>query len=264
MKKLSVLLILIWTLQACEDAVDVNLDTEEPRLVIEATGIQEVNNSTGIFQVKLSETAPYFQDSVPAVSGANIQLKIDGETLTIPESSQHPGIYQQQIPMIYEEDYELFVEVDEEEYYGKTQLYGAVPVDAIEQEEGLFGDDEVLLKIFYTDPADIENYYLFTYISKHGKDLIPVDDEHFDGNQVSTIYNEEFDPGDSIKIQINGTGKGFNRYITTLLDQGNSGNPFGTAPATVRGNMVNTTDADNFPLGYFRISQRFETVYIID
>ena len=36
-------------------------------------------------------------------------------------------------------------------------------------------------------------------------------------------------------------------------DQG--GGPFETQPATVRGNIVNQTNPDNYPLGYFRVSE---------
>lgn len=267
MKKATIFMIAIILigLQSCEDVVDVDLDTEDPRLVIEATGIQKEYDPDGTFQVKLSETAPYFQDTIPKITGAKVRLQIQGEIIEIPELPDNPGVYERQIPMIYEEEYQLNIQTDEEEYEGKTHLYGTAPIDAIEQEEGLFDPDDILLKVFYTDPAEEENYYLFSYQSKHGKELIPVDDEHYNGNQVSTIYNEEFVPGDSIKIQTNGTGKGFNRYISILLEQSNEeNNPFATAPTTVRGNMTSIHDSEKFPLGYFRISQQFEKTYVVE
>src|SRR5699024_491874 len=210
------------------------------------------------------ETAPYFQDSIPAVSEAEISLEIEDQVFEIPEIEENSGIYKQQIPMIYEEEYKLTVKVNEEQYQGETYLYQTVPVDSIAQEEGFFDPEEVLLKIFFTDPAEEENYYLFSYESKHGKQLMPVDDEYFDGNQMTTLYMEEFDLEDSIKIKVNGTGKQFNKYISILLEQGSSNNPFATAPTTVRGNMINMNNSEKFPLGYFRISQQFETVYVVE
>lgn len=265
MRKISVLFTFLLCVQSCQEVVDVDLATEDPRLVIEATGIQKKHDSTGEFRVKLSKTAPYFQDSIPKVSGAAISLEINDHTIAIPESDEQKGVYQQQVPMIYEVDYKLVIKSEEEEYQGKTRLYSTPVIDGVQQEKGLFDSDKTQLKVFYTDPKEKVNYYLFSYISKHGKNLSISDDQYYNGNQISTLYTEEFIPGDSINIRINGTGKDFNRYISILLEQsGPADNPFTTAPATVRGNMVNTGNAEKFPLGYFRLSQEFETTFIVN
>lgn len=259
------MVILILGFQACEDVVDVDLATEDPRLVIEATALQWGHNSMGNLRVKLSKTAPYFQDSIPTVPNALVRLSIDGETITLPESPENPGIYEQQIPMIYAKDYILHIEAEGQKYEGTTQLYTTTPLLGVEQEEGIFDSDEVLLKVRYSDPPDEENYYLFTYLSKHGKALTVSDDEQYNGNQVTTLYNEKFNPGDSLQIRINGIGKNFYRYLSILLDQSDlTNNPFATAPTTVRGNMINIEHPEQFPLGYFRISQAFEINYVIE
>jgi len=265
MKRIGVFIVIILCLSSCEDTVEVDLNTEEPRLVIEATGIQKERESIGQFQVKLTETAPYFQDSIPVISNAKITLEINGKTIEIPESAANPGVYQRSVPMINDEDYKLTIEVKDEIYQGITQLHKTTPIDAISQEKGIFNPDDVLLKIFYTDPPDESNFYLFTFISKHGKELIYSDDTYYDGHRASMLYNEEFIAGDSITVRIHGTGKGFNRYISILLDQSNpTNNPFATPPGTVRGNMINVEDSEKFPLGYFRISQEYEKKYIIE
>ena len=50
-----------------------------------------------------------------------------------------------------------------------------------------------------------------------------------------------------------------------LLQQNNDsgGGPFETKPASVRGNCVNQTNPQNFPLGYFRLSEVVEQIYTI-
>ena len=40
-----------------------------------------------------------------------------------------------------------------------------------------------------------------------------------------------------------------------ILASGNDGNPFQTTPTSVRGNIINQTDASNNSLGYFRLSE---------
>ncbi len=256
---------LLLGLQACEDVVDVDLATEDPRLVVEATAVQRGHNAMGELRVILSKTAPYFQDSIPKVRQAKVSIRVNGENISLPESSKNPGVYQEQIPMIYAQDYTLHIETEGQQYEGTTQLYPTVPILGVEQEEGIFDTEEVLLKVRYSDPGDTEDYYLFSYLSKHGKALTITDDEQYNGNQVTTLYNEKFDPGDSLQIQIHGVGKNFYRYLSILLDQSDmTNNPFATAPTTVRGNMVNVEHPENFPLGYFRISQVFEYTYVIE
>ena len=47
--------------------------------------------------------------------------------------------------------------------------------------------------------------------------------------------------------------------LQQIVDAG--GGPFQTQPATVRGNCVNQTNHENFPLGYFRLSQAYSMEY---
>jgi hypothetical protein len=42
------------------------------------------------------------------------------------------------------------------------------------------------------------------------------------------------------------------------------GSPFQSPPATVRGNIINTTSPNNFPLGYFSISEADTKIYTIE
>ena len=51
----------------------------------------------------------------------------------------------------------------------------------------------------------------------------------------------------------------------TLLQQGSEDNngPFETQPATLRGNCINQTNQENFPFGYFRLSEVDEVIYTI-
>lgn len=42
------------------------------------------------------------------------------------------------------------------------------------------------------------------------------------------------------------------------------GGPFATPPATLRGNIVNQNNADNYPLGYFHLSEIDTGSYTIE
>jgi len=56
----------------------------------------------------------------------------------------------------------------------------------------------------------------------------------------------------------------FQKYLEKLLanSQGTNG-PFSTAPASVRGNILNTTNKDNYALGYFSVNQFVDASYIV-
>lgn len=41
------------------------------------------------------------------------------------------------------------------------------------------------------------------------------------------------------------------------------GGPFQSPPATVRGNIINTTQPENFPLGYLSLSEYDTVNYIV-
>ena len=56
---------------------------------------------------------------------------------------------------------------------------------------------------------------------------------------------------------MSGITKEYYTYFTILVSQSgqNGGGPFQSIPSSLLGNMINTTNEDNFPLGYFHISE---------
>jgi hypothetical protein len=54
-------------------------------------------------------------------------------------------------------------------------------------------------------------------------------------------------------------------YMSILLSVAGSsgGGPFQTPPATVKGNIKNETHFENYPLGYFRVSEADTKNYTI-
>ena len=51
--------------------------------------------------------------------------------------------------------------------------------------------------------------------------------------------------------------------LITIAGSG-SGNPFATPPATVRGNITNTTNNSDYPLGYFHLSEIDTVNYLVE
>jgi hypothetical protein len=72
--------------------------------------------------------------------------------------------------------------------------------------------------------------------------------------------------GNEIIIRNYGVSERFYEFMFILLLQNSQdgGGPFETQPATVRGNCINQTNPNNYPLGYFRLSEADEFTYIVE
>ena len=270
MKRFAYVLLSITLFISCEDVIEVDLNESEPRLVIDA-GINWFKNTTGNEQsIRLSLTAPFFDDQVPPANGAIVSISdTNGNTFNFIEDA-NSGIYRNSdfIPVI-NAVYLLTVVYDNEVYTATETLKSVVSINNIEQKDdgGFFGED-IELKAFFDDPLGIENYYFFEFISNIP--IIPTlevyEDRFTDGNEMFGFYTEEdLESGNQVTIRNYGISERFYQFMFTLLQQGGeeSGGPFETQPATVRGNCINQTNPDNFPFGYFRLSEVDEVIYTV-
>lgn len=271
MKKLILIPLIAVFTYSCEDVIDLDLPTAEPKLVIDAS-INWFKGTTGNDQeIKLTLTAPYFDTEIPPASDAQVVITDSNNNSFQFIEDGNTGIYINNsfIPVI-NGDYDLTINYKGEIFTATETLKSVSEIDYIEQyENGGFSGNEMELKAFYLDPANEENYYLFEFISN-----IPVipslevyKDEFVNGNEIFGFYTEEdLESGDIVTIRNYGISERFYAYMFIILQQNSEegGGPFETQPATVRGNCVNQTNPENFPLGYFRLSEVDEFVYTIE
>ena len=270
MKKILLYLILFVTLYNCEDVIEVDLNESEPRLVIEAS-INWFKGTQGNEQeIKLSLSAPFFQEEIPPANGAVVEIQDSNGNVFNFIEELNTGIYRNDnfIPVL-NEIYTLSILYQGELYTASEMLKSVVPIDFIEQiDDGGFSGEDIELKAFYTDPANIENYYFFEFLSDVSvvPNLEVYEDRFTDGNQIFGFYTEEdLESGDIVTIRNYGVSERFYEFMFVLLQQGSeeNGGPFETQPATVRGNCINQTNPENFPFGYFRLSEVDEVIYTI-
>lgn len=271
MKQLIYIMILVISFSSCEDVIDIDLKTAQPRLVIDA-GLIWVNGTNGNNQfIKLSLTAPFYDNEVPPATGATVVVTdTKNNTFNFIEENQ-TGIYINNnfIPEI-NGLYHLTIVYNNDTYTASEQLMPVSPIEFVEQKnDGGFSGTETEIEAYYTDPKDIDNYYLFEFIntSTNLVSLEVYDDEFTDGNQIFAFHSDEdLNAGDILEIRNYGISKPFYEYMNILLQQTDeeSGDPFEVQPATVRGNCINATSPKNYPLGYFRASQVDTFSYIIE
>lgn len=260
-KIVIILLISLFTI-SCEDVVDVDLETAPPQLVVTAS-IQWRKGTLGNDQkIKLTTTTGYFNTTIPTVSGATVFITNSNNEIFNFIEIPNTGDYACDtfIP-IFDEAYVLTIILNGQTYTATETLKSVTSITSISQNnEGGFTGNEIEIKSFFNDPANADNYYMFKF--KSSILAIPsfdvFDDAFTQGNENFGLYiNEDLKKGDILDMTLYGISKRYFEYMRklTAVAGSASGGPFATAPASVRGNIINTTDAKNFAYGYFNVSE---------
>lgn len=264
MKKRYILpLLFIFILTNCEKVVDIDVPSIAPKLVVDASFevYFDENPVTADTTVKLKLSADYFEDSIPIVTNATVFVtNLSNNTIINYSDANLDGSYEPVTSFIPEENttYELTVIYDNETYKGLATRVKSTPLTNVEQgDETLFTGEETELKINFTDDGSQQNFYLFDFTN----DLfLALEDRFFNGADYnfSTFYQEdEIDLPTTVTIKMSGVSKEYYTYFNILIDQSgqSSGGPFQSVPSSLLGNMINTTNEENFPLGYYHIAE---------
>ncbi len=246
---------------SCEDVVSVDLGTAAPRLVVDAS-INWYKGSEGESQyIRLTTTSSFYDTEVPPATGAEVRMHNSrGETFSFFEESSLSGFYicTDFKPELWE-TYTLEVVYQNETYTATETLYPVPDLLYTTQELGGLSGNTAVVKAFFKDPGDETNFYMHRFSKK---DKLPqsavFDDEFVNGNETFTVrFFDELQRGDEINIELMGISERYYDYMMKVfatVSETNTG-PFEVAPAVLRGNIVNTTNPDNFAFGYFRLSQ---------
>ncbi|MDR5589747.1 DUF4249 domain-containing protein [Christiangramia sp. SM2212] len=262
-----IVFIIFLGLISCEEVVDIPLEEAQPRLVIDAS-IEWIKGTDGKQQtIRITKTTPFYDEELNAVPNAEVKVYAEsGEEFTFNYDQAGMYINTNFIPEL-NKTYSLEVIVDGEIYTATETFQPVVEIDYIEQlNNGGFSGEDIEIKAFYTDPAATEDYYLFEFINEDVT-LEFYEDEFTNGNQIFGYYStEDIESGDAIEIQIQGISKSYYEFLFILRSQvgTNQGGPFETMPATVKGNIVNRTNQENYPFGYFRLSEVDSMNYIVE
>ncbi len=264
MNKIALLLTLFLLLlfSSCEEVVPVDLNTAPPKLVIEASIIWKKETTGNQQSIKLTTTTDYYSNTIPTVSGAVVVIKNSSNKLFKFIEIPKTGVYVcTDFKAEINETYTLNVLVNGATYTATETLRPVAPIIEITQNnQGGFTGKDIEIKAYYKDPVDQSNYYLYRYsYPNQVKSSYYVDqDQFFNGNTFFSIsQNEDLKVKDTIEIIHYGISKAYYTYLNVLISitGSSTGGPFQSPPATVRGNIINTTNPTNYPLGYFSLSE---------
>ena len=274
MKYFSALLLFALTISlfSCEDVIEVEVQNTTPRLVIDAqfnmyTKEQQLRLEGG---VRLSFSANYFDEELPVVKDALVTITHLNSGL------EYPLLFDESIGMFvpdkidfltdFNSKYELKVVYKDQVYRGNTNFVPVPPIlKAVQGTKTLFSGDETEIILSFQDFSERDDFYLYDF----GQDIYrPIEDRFFQGEEFvfSHFYSsDEVKVGDLITIKAHGVEEQYYNYFNLILTLTDSnGGPFQSLPASSRGNILNVTQPDNYPLGYFLISESDQKQLLIE
>jgi hypothetical protein len=265
---IALILVLI-SLVSCEDVIDVDLNSSKPRLVVEASIVWQKGTAGNEQKIKLTTTSNFFSNVIPVVSNATVYIADSSNTYTFIENASSGEYFCSNFNCVVGETYTLTV-ISNGQTYTATEVFQAVPaLDEIEQNnQGGFLGDEIEIKFLYQDDGNQNNFYLqqintnILFLPEYDV----VSDAFFQGNQMFGLFsNEKLATGNEVKFTLHGISERYFNYMNVLLGVAgsNGGGPFTTTPATVRGNVINQSNSNNFPFGYFSLSEIDTKTYIV-
>lgn len=265
MKKIYILPILfLMIFSSCEKVIDVDVPSIDPKLIIDASFevYFDENPVSAKTVVTLTASADYFDETIPVVSNATVFVtNLSDNTIINFSDVDADGNYEPNTAFIPTDDieYELTVIHNNETYRGKaTKIKSTRIIDVAQGDSTLFSGNEIEINVKIQDELDVENYYFFDFSNNN---YSVIEDRFFDGQEyeVPNFYEEDDDITlpTTVNIKMLGVSKDYFTYLRILLSQSGQGGggPFETVPTSLLGNMINTTEESNFPLGYFHIAE---------
>lgn len=260
MKKSFLLLVLV-LLYSCEEVIELEVPSAPQKLVIDALITKSVfDTQKANVEVRLMTTSNYFDAQIPPVSAADVTITnlSSNEIWNISESSEAGTYTKENVLLDALSQYQLTINVDGEIYEAISQLVRSVPIKSVVQgNQTLFTGDETEIIISYQDVKDREDFY---FIDFGYNNYFIGTDKFYDGSDFSFsfFYDEDFPKNQEIYISMLGIDEAAYNYFRILLAQSgqDGGGPFSTPSSILRGNIENSTHPENFPLGYFRISEK--------
>jgi hypothetical protein len=232
---------------ACQDVIEIDLNSIKAKLVIDAV----VSDSV---VVKISKSTDYFEQGIyPLVSNAVVSITDNsGNSQQLQETS--PGTYSETSAGVEGNTYSLQVEVEGEMYTGSVKMPAKVDIDSISIQptpDYMEFSGGYLVSAHLNDPAGTENYYRLKVskinsITEQEKVLYVFDDAFVDGNDISMQWdNEQFFEQDTVVVELQTLAEStyeYYRTLSSLFEGGMIGNANPSNPVT---------NLSNGALGYF-------------
>lgn len=248
------ILLVTMALNSCTERIDIDLDSERVRLVVEGN----ISNITGQQYIRLTETANYFSNSFPKpVKNASVKVSDEVQVYILQESETAEGSYLFPDDFVGQEGetYNLFISLEKEiggykDFTAQTTMPNKTDdIDSISVEWRTRFEGWVV-RLYAKDPPS-EDYYMFNgirdgqWITDTISEVNISDDRLFNGNNTNgaivLFFNEnQLNPGDEFTLVLSNITKGYASFISELQTEIQPNQPlFSGPPANVSSNISN-------------------------
>ena len=238
-------LIYLFTLTSCEKVIDLDLNSEDPKYVVEGT----VTKDSTVHTVKITRTLNFDENTAyPTVDNAVVTITDNlGNTTTL--SLVSPGVYQTtNYPGVEGRTYTINVSVDGKNFSSSSTMPVQVPIDSLTLEEFSFDPEMPFYALVANrkDPAGVKNFYRFNLYkgTERYSGIYLQNDQFSDGKEVlEPIFGGDYTSGDTAVLEMMCIDEATYKYFYTLGV--NAGGTGGAVPANPDSNFGTQC------LGYF-------------
>lgn len=188
-------------LSACEEVIELPLNTADQKFVIEATLTDQAKGA----RVAISKTKSYASENkFIGVSGAVVEIIDEKGIVNRITESTVKGIYTNAILKgVPNKTYYLKVTIEAKTFTASSTMPAVVALEAIYQYElNLFDGPRIYTHVKFTDPINVKNFYRFIEYKngEYTKAIVVANDEFIDGKQVNrAIFPFEFNEEAKLK-----------------------------------------------------------------
>lgn len=265
-------------LTSCEEKIDIKLEDENVRLVVEGS----INDSAKAHTIKLSESVNYFStEEQPRVEGATVTISDGTNTFLLTEKS--PGTYQTDpnVKGVIGKTYTLKISLQKEiggfkNFESSSIMKNNNILDSLTFKEGGNQNgpdggnnkDQVSINVWAFEPPTLDDFYMWKYyingknMSDTLKNATFTDDLIVNGNYIpglTVFMSDKIKVGDTITVETMGITKDYYNYVLgiMLLTEWNGGS-FSGPPANPKNNI------NNGALGYFNVYSSSKVTTIVE
>ena len=236
---------------ACEDVIDIDLNSVEPRIVIEAKLFDQMYPAT----VLITKTSDFFDTiTYNTVSDAEVFISDNsGNSVRLLEMNT-AGLYQADLFGEIGKIYTLSVKSESETYISTAEMKPPLKIDSLKADyhggEIPYFEEGYELNCFIGDSVNINEYCMLNIYKNFEKsiNIYLYDDTYTDGSSFEyTFFIETFQAGDTALIEILTCDRGGYNYLYTYAEIASdyfqdSGTPYNP-----------TSNISNNALGYFGV-----------
>ncbi|MEM6298524.1 MAG: DUF4249 domain-containing protein [Bacteroidota bacterium] len=269
MKKLWYLFPFLFTAFACEQVIDLELDsTDEPLVVIQA----EVIDTAGYSYAQITQSLDFYNPTAAErITNANVQVTDDlGNIFPFSEGAELDGIYLPEDPSFRGEvgrTYTLTVQANGQIFTATSELLPVTQIDSVVTrfvEESIFRDEGYYLYFFAQEPPNEDNFYRWRVyrndtLFDEFDDILLADDEFVQENIENLELPYAFELGDTVALEQYSLNEEVFDYYNELLTLAfNDGGLFSPPPVNP------PTNIQGGGLGIFSASSLVREVIIVE